>query len=231
MAKKKVAKGKIKTEEIKKKLLLNKSSLGIVAFASKEESRYNVNVLHVEKDYVEATTGSILVRLSHPKANPDEFPITPGEPFDDKINFMLPVESIKGIKISTKSCLPILSNVCLSKEEEMINVSTTNLDVMQTTKIKPVDGEFPDTEQFIDKSIDEENNEWKMFTVNSDLLKVLADYVSRRNGKYEIPITFWVKDPEGVVHFRFRFIDTEQDGRGVLMPMKGSDVRKGLGLV
>lgn len=215
-------------EESKKRLLLNKQSLGVVAFAAKERGRYNLNVLHVEKDYVEATTGSILVRLSHPKADSNEFPVTPGEPFDE-INFELPLDSIREIKIPTKIYLPILSNACLSKEGEMINVSTTNLDVMQSTKIKPVDGEFPDTEQFFDNSIDSEvDGEWTMFTLNSDIIKTLADYVSRQSGRPNIPITFWVKEPDAPIHFRFKFSDTEQEGRGVMMPMIGSDVKKGL---
>lgn len=215
--------------EPKKRLLLNKASLEVVAFASKNQSRYNTNSLHVTKDYVEATDGHILVRLSHPKtADPDEFPVTPGEPFD-KTDFILPIESIKGVKIPAKIQLPILANACLSKEGEMISISTTNLDIMQTAKVKPIDTEFPDTEQFIDQSIDKEtDNEWRMFTINSDVLKLLANYVSKRNGREEIPITFWIKDPNGPVHFRFRFTDTEQEGRGVLMPMKGSDVKKGL---
>jgi len=223
----KMAKKKVTREGVKKKLLLNKSSLEIVAFALREKNKYNLTSLHVTKDYVEATTGSILVRLSHPKADPDEFPITPGEPFDDKIDFMLPVESIKGIKILTNlNCLPT-SNACLSKEGEMISISTTDLNTIQTSKVKLTEAKFPDTEQFIDKSIDEENNEWKMFTVSSDLLKMLANYVSRRNKKNQIPITFWVKGPESAVHFRFRFSDTEQDGRGILMPMTGCAVKRG----
>lgn len=211
----------------KKKLLLNKSSLEIIVFASKEQKRYNLNSLHVTKDYVEATDGSILVRLSHPKGDPDEFPITSGEPFD-KIDFALPIESIKGIKIPTKSPLPILLNSCLSKEGEAINISTTNLDTMQTVKIRSVDGEFPDTEPIIDKSIDDKENNWLMFTLNSDTLKILTNYVSKQNGKPNIPITFWVKNSDGPIHFRFRFFDTEQEGRGVLMPMKNNDVKKGL---
>lgn len=212
----------------KKKLLLNKSSLGIIAFASKEQSKYHINSLHVVKDYVEATDGYILVRLSHPKADPDEFPVTPGDPFD-KINFALPIESIKRVKIPIKVHVPILLNACFSKEKNMTNISTTNFEIMQTVKIRPIDGEFPDTEPIVDKSIDDEkNNQWKMFTLNSDILKILANYVSRQNGRDNIPITFWVKDPEGPIHFRFRFSDTDQDGRGVLMPMKNADVKKGL---
>jgi len=233
MEKKIVVKKETESEEPKKKLLLNKQSLEMVAFASKNQSRYHMNSLHVTKDYVEATNGHILVRLSHPKtADPDEFPVTPGEPFD-KIDFILPVESIKGIKIPPKIRLPILANACLSKEGEMVSVSTTDLDIMQTAKVRPVDGEFPDTEQFIDKNIDEEEgNEWKMFTFNADNLKLLANYVSRQNGREQIPITFWIKDPEGPIHFRFKFSDAEQEGRGVLMPMKKEvAVRKGFGFV
>ncbi|MDP1813221.1 MAG: hypothetical protein Q8K92_02110, partial [Leadbetterella sp.] len=209
--------GTIETKELKKKLLLNKSSLDVVEFASKEQNRYPaIKGLHITENFVEATNGQILIRLSHPKfADPDDFPVTPGEPFDE-INFILLNESLKGIKVPTKIHLPILSNVCLSKEGEMINVSTTDLQTMRTVKIKPEEGEFPDTENFLDKSIDIENNdEWKMFTVNSDLLKTLANYVSKRDGRDQIPITFWFKDPVGPVHFRFRFSDTEQDGRGV----------------
>lgn len=233
MKRKIVVKKETGAEESKKKLLLNKQSLEMVAFASKNQNRYHTNALHVTKDYVEATDGRILVRLSHPKtADPDGFPVTPGEPFD-KIDFMLPAGNIKGIKIPAKPFLPILLNACLSKEGEMISISTTDLEVMQTAKIRPIDGEFPDTEQSIDKSIDkEENNEWKMFTFNSDNLKILANYVSGRNGREQIPITFWIKDPEGPVHFRFKFSDAGQEGRGVLMPMRSEvAVRKGFGFV
>ncbi len=219
---------KIKKVEPKKKLLLNKQSLGMIVFASKEVSRNNVHSLHLTKDYVEATTGTICVRLSHPKGDIDDFPVAPGEPFD-KIDFMIPIDSLNGIKIPMKTHLPILSNACLSKEGEMISISTTNLETMQTVKVRPIDGEFPGTEQIFDKSIDiEENNEWKMFTLNSDLLKIIANYVSKQNGVENIPITFWIKNPDEPTHFRFRFSDTEQEGRGVLMAMRDSDVKKGL---
>ncbi len=214
----------------KRKLLLNKASLEISIFAAKGRLEYR-NCLHVTKDYVEATSGPILVRLSHPKFDPDEFPATPGEGFDE-IDFLLPIEGVKKVKLPAKMVLPILLNACLSKEGEMIDVSTTDLAETTQVKIRPIEKEFPDTEQIIDKSIDvEENNKWKMFTLNSDILKTLVNYVSKRNGRDDIPITFWVKDPEGPVHFRFRFSDTEQDGRGVLGPMRGVDVRKGFSLV
>jgi hypothetical protein len=217
-----------KVEKSKKKLLLNKSSLEMVVFTSKRDCQHHTNSLHITEKFVEATDQQILVRLSHPKADPDEFPLSPGEPFDT-IDFMLQNESLKGIKIPMKRNLPILSNACLSKEGEMISISTTDLQTMQTIKIKPEEGEFPDSEPVLDKSIDNENNkDWKMFTINSDILKTLANYISKRNGREDNPITFWIKEPTGPIHFRFKFIDTEQEGRGVLMPMNGVDIKKGI---
>lgn len=91
------------TQYTPKRILLSQASLDAVVFASNEESRYNLNSLHVTDKYVEASNGYMLLRLYHNGYNPEDFPVTPGKEFPEKVDLVLPKEDLKKVSIPKKS--------------------------------------------------------------------------------------------------------------------------------
>jgi hypothetical protein len=206
-----------KTEEEKKpkRILLSHASLEVTAFACKDQSRYGLNGLHITDKYVEATEGHILLRLYHEGADSDDFPITPGEKFQNGLNCVLPVNDIKKVVIPKKVSLPILKNACLSKEDGAILVSTTDLSSIQTIKMRPVDAEYPDTDQFL-----KEPEGGITFAVNAKFLKILTDYLNKVEKEREVTqIVFHVVGPSSPIRFSFE-LSNGQRGEGALMPMR-----------
>ncbi|MCL6578016.1 MAG: hypothetical protein K6T73_01335 [Candidatus Bathyarchaeota archaeon] len=203
-----------------KKLLLNQYSLNLVTFARSDENLSHLDGIHVINEYTEATDGYILVRLTNPNLDPNEFPETPGYGFEEKINYILPKDDLKNVKPVKKSSYSILSHVCLSHENGMVLLSTTDLSSMQTVKVRPTDAQYPETENVIDNSIEDPNDKsWIKFSLDAHLLKKLCDYVSKTS-KNLAPITFWVKDGESALQFKFRISETAQEGRGIIMPCR-----------
>jgi hypothetical protein len=166
---------------------------------------------------VEATEGHILLRLYHEEADPDEFPDTPGQYFQNGVDCVLPSEDVKKVVIPKKvGSLPILKNACLTQENGAILVSTTDLSIMQTNKIRPLEIEYPDTDQFLG----EESEGGITFAIDAKLLKILTDYLNKvEKERSAIQVFFHVVDSGSPIRFSFE-LSNGQRGEGALMPMR-----------
>ncbi len=225
--KKKVAEKVVKkvAEKAKKsRRLLTQADLDVVKFFGTKEktSRYMLQYLHITEERVEATDGKILCQLSASMADPDEFPATDGEGFTEKPNILIPSDALSKIKLPTKIVLPILRHVCLTKNGEKTVLHVNDLVSPQANELRLPDaaeGEFPETESVIPKI---ENENAIEFTLDARILNQLTDFVCK-NQKGPAPVTFrilktFTRD-EGIL-FTFRLSETEQDGSGVIMPIK-----------
>ena len=206
----------IKEKSKPKRVLLSQASLEVTAFACKDQSRYGLNGLHITDKFVEATEGHILLRLYHEEVDPDNFPDTPGEYFQSGLNCVLPAEDLKKVAVPKKvGSFPILKNACLTQDNGAILVSTTDLSSMQTVKIRPLETEYPDTDQFL-----KEPEGGITFAVDAKLLKILTDYLNKVEKERDvISIVFHVVDPGSPIRFSFE-LSNGQRGEGVLMPMR-----------
>lgn len=198
------------------KLLLTQASIDVVAFGASEESRYHFNAIHITNEYVQATDGHMLVRVTHPKMNADDYPETPGSGFEEAINCIIARGDLKSLKIPKKSPLPILQHVCLSQENGNILLTTGDLSAMQTLKIHPVDADYPETDQVIPEK------GGLCFSVDAKLLKVICDYVAKQSPKDKpAQLTFYVTENDGCpIRFEFSVNGGDQQGMGVLMPLR-----------
>jgi len=209
-------KAEVKEEKKPKRILLSHASLEVTAFACKDQSRYGLNGLHITDKYVEVTEGHILLRLYHEEVDSDEFPDTPGQYFQNGVDCVLPSEDVKKVVIPKKvGNLPILKNACLTQENGAILVSTTDLSIMQTNKIRPIEIEYPDTDQFL-----KEPEGGITFAVDAKLLKILTDYLNKvEKEKDVVKVVFNVVDPGSPIRFSFE-LSNGQRGEGALMPMR-----------
>jgi hypothetical protein len=86
---------------------------------------------------------------------------------------------------------------------------------MQTIKIRPVDTEYPETDQFL-----KEPEGGITFAVNVKLLKILTDYLNKVEKESQVvKIVFNVADPSSPIRFSFE-LSNGQRGEGALMPMR-----------
>jgi hypothetical protein len=87
---------------------------------------------------------------------------------------------------------------------------------MQTNKIRPIEIEYPNTDQFLG----EEPEGGITFAIDAKLLKILTDYLNKVEKEREvIQIVFHVVDPSSPIRFSFE-LSNGQRGEGALMPMR-----------
>ncbi len=195
-----------------KKLLLNQANLDVSKFAHKNDARDSLHGIHVTSKCTEASNGKYAIKVSVPIADSDDFPEVPGHDPDDNLDIILPIDSIKQVKIPKKSKVPILRNVCLSKNDDKYYLTTTDLENMNTIDTIQIKAPFPDTNKCI--PAEEPTVE---FTVNAKYLKNICEFATKHTNETN-RITISVINADKVIKIKFK-TNEGQDCLCLLMPM------------
>lgn len=215
--------------------MLNRHNLAIAALASKEESRFTLNALHVTPDYTAETDGHQLVKVTRPKlaVSSSSFPEIPGQPLatDDFKPFLLPAADARELakSLPKKSTIPILQCAAIAQVEEPIGdgeetklrTTVMTTDLSSAKFVRPdMPGNFPD----IDRVIPNPNKATFAICLDAAILKNLMAQVESfvtaqaAHGK-RAPVRFYFQDDKAAIRFDCEGGD-DQHMTGVLMPMR-----------
>jgi len=199
---------------------LNKLNLEVAKAASKETGRYNLNSIHFTKDYTESSNGHIMARVTYPEQfDPSEVPdlIKTGKK-EDIQEFMIPADSLKGVKFPKKISLPVLKDLYVDVESTNSNGSAkfgmTDLETTIQPEIRKMEGEYPNVNACIPTSE-------PIFEVSLDgrylaMMATIAAQFQERTG--EITLHFHsFTSPVVITAF-----NESQKFKGLIMPMRGA---------
>jgi hypothetical protein len=204
------------------KRLLSKAQLGLTAIASKDETRYNLNRIHVTEKYTEATDGKCLVRVEKATMPADEYPVQgiPGHEFAGDIDIQIPIDSLKNLK-PAKSKLPILEYACVSTNDKESYVTTTDLQSVNSVTIpgSVQDDKYADTDQVIPKF---EPDAIK-FGIDAKLLTRIVDFATKYGSKTFVGMLWTIPkdyDGQGPIQIEFKTDGSEQNVKAIIMPCR-----------
>ena len=202
--------------------LLSKAELGLVTIAAHEESRYNLNRLHVTEKYTEATDGHCLVRVEKAEMDPADYPTQgiPGYEFEKDIDIQIPIDSLKNFK-THKTKLPILEYACISTNNKECYVTTTDLRSVNSVTI-PGDiqeSQYVDTDQVIPKF---EPDAIK-FGIDARLLSKIVDFATKYGAKTFVGMLWTIPkdyDGQGPIQIEFKTDGSQQNVKAIIMPCR-----------
>lgn len=198
-------------------MLLNKTSLALANLAEKEESRYTLNGIAVEKECTVVTNGHYLVTVDHVSDRKDsDFPATPGlETKAIAANETVLIARETAIAASKalpkKTTIPVLRLAALGTDKTLY---VNQLDSVQTFK-SSLEGKFPNWRMVMPTGKPEAE-----IVLSAAYLELLAKFM-REHGDERAPsvrITVYGVDRP------VRFDAKSRDGQlitAVLMPMRG----------
>ena len=199
--------------------MLNKHNLEVIKFASKEnENRYTLEFVRVEKDKTVATNGRMLIEVSRPKVDKQDFPIFVDSPLKEGKVFYLSNKVIKILSslIPKKHQLPILKNIGISQTEKEIKLLTTDLSSSNTTAVKKEDIQYPDYAKLYKVEGKKLN-----LSLNASYLKTVCEQVINFTDKSSVEIELTISDStQAPLMFEAENKETGQKMRGLLMPLK-----------
>lgn len=156
-------------------MLLESRDFAVRHAASKNETRYNLNGVHI-KDVggncaqIQATNGHFALRITQSKDGPldEEFPVVPGLEKMGTVGegFILPMSGVdqllKTIPKASKVSMPVIAHAVYDQgfedsEHSNSNVRfwTTDLETATPITMRPIDGDYPDVSAVIpDEGID-----------------------------------------------------------------------------
>src|SRR5512145_1436860 len=140
-------------------MLIHKHLLQLANAASTDESRYAINSICVFPDgTVKATDGHILVEAKEfIRGDAKEYPVIEGidvehQPDGPVVLHRAAILDALRITPKTRTTLPILGNyMVLANGDGKYKLATTDLDTASIKYIRPIDGDFPDTEKLYEK--------------------------------------------------------------------------------
>lgn len=155
-------------------MLLESRDFAVRHAASKDETRYNLNGVHIKdvggnRAQLEATNGHFALRITQSEHAPldGEFPTVPGMGAMGTVGegFILPIGGVEQLRKAIpkgRQSMPILARAVYDQgfeDSENRNGSvrfwTTDLETATAITIRPIDGEFPDISAVIpDEGID-----------------------------------------------------------------------------
>lgn len=143
-------------------MLIKKKPLEFVkVFAGKADTRYVLNGVEISEDYLTATDGKVLGRISQQKTLvAKDYPmvegIYPSQSEDALKPVIVPIDGVDRLAkaIPTKkSTMPILKtaiiNTTVTNEGKLFLAGTTDLETTTPINIKPIAGTFPNVNQVI----------------------------------------------------------------------------------
>lgn len=200
--------------------MLNRHNLELEKFLGNEE-RYSISHIKVTKDATVATNGKVLVEVTRPKVDKEDFPIIKGhEQKEDRDFYLTEEETRKVLKnIPKKVSLPILTNVAVSQEKEKTNLMMTDLDndvVISSRNKEEVN--YPKFDEVYPK-----NDAIACVKLSARHLRDICDKAIKfieANPKLETePLTLKFYGEEEPLGFSAENTETEQKMKGLIMPI------------
>ena len=199
-------------------MLLNRAALELAKLASKEESRYTLQGISIEKDCAIATDGHILVHLANPSAGmaDSDFPVIEGQTARamNGTNVLVHRDAaIAALKaIPRKSNIPVLRSAMMAEGGKLV---VTDLASTQTFPHE-VEGTFPNWRQIMPAE-----DKVPAVTIGFDprLMKQLCDYFIATGGPRAQTVKLSIYDPTSTMKLEGK-TEAEQDVTALLMPRR-----------
>lgn len=209
--------------------MINKWNLKAVEFASREESRYTMQVILVRPEATIATDGHMLAWVSTAPIRSENFPEVPHAPRaqDDFAPFLLATDAAQTIAkaLPKKTNIPALMCAGVAVKDGQAIVTVTDLETPQTFRPAKVTGQFPQWERFMKEG----DTPKATFTLNPALLARVAKFAAEFGGDRASVKVSYYGDGEAI-RFDVTREETEQGATILLMPMRDSgDVRHSYG--
>jgi len=209
--------------------MLNVHNLNLADLCSKEESRFTLNSILVDKDCTVETDGHQLVRVTLPKYDADSYPQFPGfKAIGTWERFLLPAKDAKDIAkaLPKTSTIPILANAAIGKATEQADkdgkkqyavLGVTDLERAKTFTIRRPTGNFPDYERVI---LNVRDATFRI-GLNAGLLKRLLTFAEKFDGGRVPAIRFFFFAQDKAVVMKAEGGEN-QEMTAVLMPASAS---------
>lgn len=215
-------------------MLLNRTVLSLAKLASKDESRYTLLAIAVEKDIAAVMQGHYLVTVTHPKYSGDapieqSYPVTDGLTHrtikDSEVVLVHKDAALAALKsLPKKSNIPILANAAMSEDGRLV---TNDLAAVASFKHE-VGGTFPNWRQVVpdapvafDVCLDPTYLELLMKFFKESLGDARNKTVRLTLYKDDKPMSDGRRIPRAV-RFDAR-TDEGQEITAILMPIRGED--------
>jgi DNA polymerase III sliding clamp (beta) subunit (PCNA family) len=209
--------------------IYNKNNLLIHEIASKDEGRPELTGVLFKKNRAVATDGYVLIEVKNNEnfANPNEYPALPNKRsimtnFSKK-GYLLPAKSVKkalsNLNESENDRLEILNNcIFLNTRDENINeIATTDLENTNIVSTKSIDGEYPDTQKVIPQT----DKGYSKTILDIRKLKQVIDVISKMDlpdfKTIELLTPEYDKDKPTIIKTT---TTKEQKITGIIMPVK-----------
>lgn len=206
---------------------LNTANLKVVAAASNDDIRRNLNGIHVTPHYTEATNGHILARVSLPtQYEPDELPVScPTEAAENLKPFIIPTSGVKGLKTfkarSRYGSIPCLEDTLyIDVKETNLNghakFAATDREQTITPIIRKIDAEYPETERIMP-------TEEESFHISLDanyMITLLEIAKGVLNGPRNTKVEFWAYGKNKPFKITAANSDTGQSMTALVMPLQ-----------
>lgn len=216
------------SKETTKPVLLDRAN-DVSAFASSNPNRIVLQGVHANGEGVEATDGTIYIRVPYVQIDPAEFPPVKSAS-DERKCALLPVKALKeALKTIPKSNLPVLNTVRLSTVEETYEkapptlkaqLATTDLDAQRVIETRCWEGEYPATQGIIPEH---PKNVKRRIAINALNLKRIAEYAlahgANPNGCVAPPVVFEFAQATESIKFEINLVDGRK-AEGCVMPVR-----------
>jgi len=157
-------------------MLLSKAELNLGNLAPKEESRYTLQSIAVEKDCTVTTNGHYLVTVTHGALADVDYPVTNGlehVTVNGKPKLIHRDAAIAALKaLPRKTTIPILGNAALGADGKLYVNDLENVQAFG----KEVTGQFPNWQAVMPKPDDKPIVK---IGLASGYLRLLADYIDK----------------------------------------------------
>jgi len=202
--------------------MYNKNNLEIYKVASKDETKVILGGVYFTGDSTVATDSSLLMEVSVPKQNIEDFPIVGEELVDVHEPFILEAKAVRDLikDIPKNSSLPILENIVVAKNKDkgVASLVTTDLSITNVHKVRKIIGEYPKHKQLFP----EEEPAIKL-RLDPQLLKKVAElYCKTLEAGSSIEI-FVHKSINKPIEFRAFNTETKQEIKALLMQKSGNN--------
>jgi DNA polymerase III sliding clamp (beta) subunit (PCNA family) len=197
-------------------MLLNRQSLAVAKFASKDIQRPVLSALCITPTHVVATDSYHLLEVEHVKQDDK---VKPDGIRNDSGTGLIPAESAlhasKNIPTPKDDTLFALKHAFSSLDGDGKRMTLTTTDIMQEKSVEAllIDGKFPDYKQVFPKG-----QPVARIMVNAQYLKDMADYFAKHGEGDKVLIEFHGEDQPLV--FRGETVGDHQQARGLIMPMR-----------
>lgn len=195
--------------------MLNKSNLNVAEVSKKDTSG-----LFVDNNCTVATNGKILIRVTRPDVDSNEYPKIDGiEPQQTESFVMSSKQALDIAKtIPTKKTLsPILKNAVVA-QNGILKIASTDLNNNNIANVEPLQTRYPDYKQVIPSS----NNTKFEFCVNPALLEIIckqARMFQEQGDNQDYRMLIELGEPGQAAKISTRNIETRQEFLAVIMPM------------